>query len=258
MRDLNMTLWQTIVDHWEGKHHVADYSHFMKEYMTYAGEILQREENGDGKTNNGNLPPPGPSSFTPTFSFGTTSTTTSAPPPTNSCVVCPSSSAPSFSFGASSSAPSISHVQASSSGNDDDNGDEDDPTSNPDDGQVDYVEEKKYLEEDILHEVRATLFKKSAEKAWKKSTTGALRVLRHKATGKPRIVIRNQYGKLHLNVSLTEGMKFEKVEKNSAKGKLMYLTFIGLENESKGREFFMLQVRPESMNELHDLLESLT
>lgn len=219
---------------------------------------MQREEDGDGKTNDGNLPSRGPSSSNPSFSFGTTSTTTSAPPPTNSFAAGTSSSAPSFSFGASSSAPSISHVPAFSSGNGDDNDDDDDdPTSNPDDGQVDYVEEKAYLEEDILHEVRVMLFKKSV-KAWEKSTTGPLRVLRHKVTGKHRIVIRNQCGKVHLNVALTKGMKFDKSEKNSAKGKLTYLTFLGLENESKGWESFMLQVRPESRNELHALLESLT
>ncbi len=263
MRDLNIALWQLIVDHWEGGHYTDDYSSFMREYLAHAEEILQQEEEDrddedDDGPNEKIGPPPNQLLSTPSFSFGATpsappvvgpsysapsfsfGTTSSAPP-----VAGPSSSAPSFSFGATSAAPSTSHSNTASNGNEEE---EDDPTANPDDGQVEFVEQKINLEEDILYEVRASSFK-SVDGAWKKFTTGTLRVYGHKVTGKHRMVIRNEIGKELFNVAVAKGMKFHKIKNNVAFG--------AVEDAEKGRESFMVKVKPEFVDELHCLLENL-
>jgi hypothetical protein len=116
MLDLNIVLWQTIIDHWENKYHASDYSPFMREYLAHAEGILQRyevedeeEEDEQDNDNHSAHPAPGPSSSNPPLSFG--APTSSAPASTNS-----SFSAPSLSFGATtSSAPSSTLAGPSSS-----------------------------------------------------------------------------------------------------------------------------------------------
>jgi len=43
MRELNIALWQTIVDHWEGGHIDSNYSSFMEEYLR-AADSLEDDE----------------------------------------------------------------------------------------------------------------------------------------------------------------------------------------------------------------------
>ena len=270
MRDLNIVLWQTIVDHWEGGHYTDDYSSFIREYLAHAEEILQQEDEDredDYGPNEKIAPPPSQLLSTPSFSFGATSSAPRVDGPSNSAsslsfgttpsalpVTGPSSSAPSFSFGATSTAPSTSHSNTASNCNEEEE-DDDDPTANPDDGQVELVEGRINLEEDTLYEVRARSSKKAGN-AWKQLATGTLRVYRHKVTGKHRMVIRNEIGKELFNVAVGKGMKFDKMEKNT-KGKVTHLKFFALQDVEKGGELFLLQVKPEYVDELHRLLESL-
>ena len=306
MRDLNILLWQTIIDLYEGGHKADDYSGFLKEYLEHADKIQEayeaaeeeEEENGlsnESKpsassvtskgTSTSNQPQPAssswslfgatapaaapsstdrpsvpfsfsataPSSSTPSFAFGAT---TSAASSTNSSV-------PTISFGATTtttSAPSTTNSHTVSNvggGGLEENEEEDDPTANPDDGKVEFVERMENTEEEVLYEVRAIPLKKENTE-WKKRDIGALRVYRHKVTRTHRMAVRNEYGKVHFNVAVSSGMKFEKVEKNGKGGKkVTYVRFVAVEEESKGGELFMLQVKPESLDELHNLLTSL-
>jgi hypothetical protein len=293
IRDLNIVLWQTIIDHYEGGQKAADYSGFLKEYLKHAEKIQEEYEaaveeedrlSNESKpaassvtsegTSTSNQPQPassswslfgatapaaapsstdrpsvpfsfsatGPSSSTPSFSFGATTSAVST-----------NSSAPTFSFGATTSAPSTT----SAHGGDEENEEDDDPTANPDDGEVEFVERAENTEEEVLYEVRAIPLKKENNE-WKKRATGALRVYRHKITRTHRMAVRNEYGKVHFNVAVSSGMKFEKVEKNGKGGKkVTYVRFLAVEEESKGGELFMLQVKPESLDEFHYLLTSL-
>jgi hypothetical protein len=46
--ELNATLLQMIVDHWEGGHYVGDYSSFMREYRQHAEAISDAQGALDG------------------------------------------------------------------------------------------------------------------------------------------------------------------------------------------------------------------
>jgi hypothetical protein len=302
MRDLNILLWQTIIDLYEGGHKADDYSGFLTEYLKHADKIeadfeaAQAEEEERNSTNHpssgtragtssSNQPQPAssswllsgatapaaapsstdrpsvpfsfsataPSSSTPSFAFGAT---TSAASSTNSSV-------PTISFGATTtttSAPSTTNSHTVSNvggGGVEENEEEDDPTANPDDGKVEFVERMENTEEEVLYEVRAIPLKKENTE-WQKRDIGALRVYRHKVTRTHRMAVRNECGKVRLNVAVSSGMKFEKVETNGKGGnKVANVRFVAVEEESKGVEWFMLQVKPESLDELHTLLTSL-
>jgi len=173
----------------------------------------------------------------------------------------PAPAALSFSFGGSSatstaksaslfSAPSTTTqktAQATPASNDDD------PTSNPDDGKIEKIESEENTEEDTLYEVRAKHMK-IENGAWKKYGTGVLRVYKHKQTSKHRVVIRNSIGKVQFNVAISKGMKFDKVIKDGKKGKSTFVSFGAVEDVAKGMESFMIQVKPESVDALHDAL----
>lgn len=205
-------------------------------------------------------PPAPPPAAASSFSFGE-----SAPAPTpvgtfsfasktSAPAAAGASSAPSFSFGASSggAAPSSSASSFASSAP----LNNDDPTSNPDDGKVEKIEAEENTEEEILYEVRAKHIK-FVDSSWKKYGAGVLRLYKHKATGKHRMVIRNEIGKVQFNVGVSKGMTFEKIIKNTKKGKACFVKFVAVEDVSKGLESFMLQVKPDAVDKLHETLEGM-
>ncbi|CAM9194440.1 unnamed protein product [Sphacelaria rigidula] len=72
-------------------------------------------------------------------------------------------------------------------------------------------------QEQIVHEVRAKLYRfKSDERAWGDMGVGVLRLMRNESTDTRRLVLRNDMGKVLLNVALYAGMKLESV-KNTVK-----------------------------------------
>jgi len=272
-QQLNENLLRMVVDHWEGRMFATDYSHFLKEYQEHE-ETLQVEygeesnaieaatESAPTVTKINSQPAsswaaPDPSPAAKPFSMGA-----SAAPPagTFSFASKPAAApmgdapaAPTFSFGAtpSSSAGSAPSTATTSNGNNDE------PISNPDNGNVvEKVEQEENTEEEILLEVRAKHIKSENGK-WKKYGAGVLRLYRHKVTSKCRMVIRNEIGKVQFNVGVSNGMKFEKVIKDTKKGKAAFVKFGAVEDASKGLESFMLQVKPDCVDKLHKTLEGM-
>jgi len=121
---------------------------------------------------------------------------------------------------------------------------------------VDKVEQEENADEEVLHEVRAKHIK-FENNAWKKYGTGVLRLYRHNVTSKHRMVIRNEIGKVQFNVGVSRGMKFEKVVKDTKRGKNAFVKFYAVEDAGRGMESFMLQVKPESVDKLHETLEGM-
>lgn len=247
----------------------TDYSHFLKEYQEHAENLQEEDDDGSNtieattetaptvtKINSqpaSSWAAPDPSPAAKPFSMGA-----SAAPPAGtfsfaSKPAADAPAAPSFSFGAtpSSSAGSAPSTATTSNGNNDE------PISNPDNGNVvEKVEQEENAEEEILLEVRAKHIKSENGK-WKKYGAGVLRLYRHKVTSKCRMVIRNEIGKVQFNVGVSKGMKFEKVIKDTKKGKAAFVKFGAVEDASKGLESFMLQVKPDCVDKLHKTLEGM-
>ena len=256
-----------IVEHWEGRRFTQNYSQFMKEYQEHEERLLLEDGEEDtaaidttsipatssggltSSSNNGNYQPAS------SFSFGTAAPAPS--PAAKPFSFAPKSAAkPTFSFGApSSSSNGGSNAPSATSSSFGDNNN-DDPTSNPDDGKVEKVEQENNADEEILYEVRAKHLK-CANDGWKKFGAGVLRLYRHKVTSKQRMVKRNEIGKVQFNVGVSKGMKFEKVLKKTKKGEAAYVKFFAVEDASKGPENFMLQVKPDCLDTLHQVLESM-
>lgn len=293
-RDLNKDFLQSIVDQWDSGNVAGDYSAIMVNYQQlaegYDNELDASEGNGphgDGKHGDGSHGEGGSSYSVGTstnanssFSFGS-----SAPAPSNSSIpfasfgtVAPSPDAPAagtFSFGSTSSsaAPSTSNNSApsfsfgnipppsstGSSFNDGTANNDDDPTSNPDDGKIEKVEQEENTDEEILTEVRAKPMKREKSSGeWKKFGSGACRLYRHKTTSKHRLVIRNQIGKVQFNVAVSNKMEFNKEIKDTKKGKLAFVKFMGVMDASEGPVVIVLQVQPEKIDEFHSQLEGLS
>lgn len=270
IQQLNKTLLDTIIDHWNGRMHTKDFTPFLEEYQLH-GDRLQLEA---GTESDGNKAPANGNStinLTSTakdgsqpassFSFGGSAPSPAAAASFSFGAVAPvappaptgtfsSSSKPTFSFGApASSSPADTAASAAASNNDD-------PASNPDDGKIDKVEQEENADEEILHEVRAKRMTLE-DNQWKKYGTGVLRVYRHKVTSKHRIVIRNEIGKVQFNVGVSKGMTFEKIIKDGKKGKAAFIRFMAVEDVSKGTQAFMLQVKPECVDGLINILNDI-
>lgn len=161
----------------------------------------------------------------------------------------PSASAkPAFSFAAPSSSTDASSTEKAFNDRS-----EQGPggTSKPD-----KAKQVKNVEEETLYEVRAKHLK-AVDNDWIKHGAGVLRLLRHRQTSKCRIVIRNPAtGKVQFNVGILKGMAFQKVIKETDKGKSAYVRFGAVEGGSK-METFMLQVKHECADKLHETLEGM-
>lgn len=265
-----MILMQTIVDHWEGRLRTCDYSQFMKDYQKHMENIeceMENEASSVDHSSDANLKTVSKNisqSASSSWSFGGAAPPPAVKPFSFSAMGAPSPTAASVSAGTSlfsskpisfgappSATPTI--VSSQTAANGDGNNDDEDPTSNPDDGKVDKVEQEDNTEEEILHEVRAKHLK-FEDKKWKKFGAGVLRLYRHKTTSKHRMVIRNEIGKVQFNVAISKGMTFEKIIKDGKQGKATFAKFVAVEDASRGPEAFMLQVKPDCLDKLHDTL----
>ena len=189
------------------------------------------------------------------FSFGAPPSVAPAAASLSAGAFSSTSKPPPFSFGAPPYAtPTFTSAQTATSG--DGNNEEEDPTSNPGDGKVDKVEQEENTEEEILYQVRAKHMK-FEDKTWKKFGAGILRLYRHKTTSKHRMVIRNEIGKVQFNVGISKGMTFDKIIKNGKQGKATFAKFMAVEDASKGPEAFMLQVKPDCLDKLHETLTKM-
>mmetsp|Transcript_391 Transcript_391/g.592 ORF Transcript_391/g.592 Transcript_391/m.592 type:complete len:485 (-) Transcript_391:115-1569(-) len=110
-------------------------------------------------------------------------------------------------------------------------------------------------EENCLHETRAKYYKILKKTgSWKAYSSGVLRLYRHKEnTNKRRMVLRNEAGRVQLNLGITDGMMFQK-ELNK---KRAFIKFVAVQDQSKGVEKFMLQVKPDGLDVLYGALEDL-
>lgn len=113
--------------------------------------------------------------------------------------------------------------------------------------------EEQNTEEDCLYQVRSKYYKLISGQ-WKDFSSGPLRVYQHKThPTKKRMVLRNDTGKVQLNVSITKGMRFEKVIQKT-KG---FVRFIAIQDENVGVEKFMLAVKVQNVDQLHQTLVDL-
>ncbi|CAM9860571.1 unnamed protein product [Discosporangium mesarthrocarpum] len=106
-------------------------------------------------------------------------------------------------------------------------------------------------DEEVTLEVRAKLYRFSKEeRTWADLGVGKLRLMRNKSTDNRRIVLRNDMGKVVLNVATYQGMNVTLSEKGKS------VTFIG-NTEQSGPTSFMLRVKSEDLSQLHDRMVEL-
>jgi len=114
------------------------------------------------------------------------------------------------------------------------------------------VSREENTEEDCVYEIRAK-YAKLVDKEWKAYSAGVLRLYRHKTKGSRRLVIRNEVGKVQLNLTVQPGMKFTKKESKTT-GRVF---FSSVQDEQVGVEPFALIVKSSYLSELHEKLEQL-
>ena len=110
--------------------------------------------------------------------------------------------------------------------------------------------------EDVTYETRAKYLKMGADKKWKAYSTGALRLYKNKTSNTSRLVLRNEIGKVTLNIAIYKGMQFTKNLK--PKKNLGFVGFVAIADEKVGMEKFNLLVKLEEVDKLLDSLGKLT
>jgi len=280
-RDLNKTFLRMAEDAWKMST-ISDWSGWMEEYIKYAGQVKREMEGGSTRAPPSTPAPAEPSGFAasaqapspavtsapaadaapkPMFSFG--EPPKEAPKPfnfgfgtsaagTSTSAGTATSTSPKpfsgFNFGAAAKAsPKAAPMLAAAAPSGSDGGDA-------------AVAEKpepavaqKDDNENILHAVRSRYYK-HIDGNWKQFATGVIRLYESKDDpSQKRMVMRNEVGKVQLNLSVTTGMKFEK-QKNKGKG---FVRFLAVQEKEKGVEKFMLQVKGDNVDELHSNLEKM-
>lgn len=91
------------------------------------------------------------------------------------------------------------------------------------------------------------------EKIWKDFSAGPLRLTRNKTTKKCGIVLRNEYGNVQLNLAVSKGMTFSKISNK----RIGSVKFAAVQDSDVGFESFLLVVRPEQLDKLHETLEEM-
>jgi len=91
------------------------------------------------------------------------------------------------------------------------------------------------------------------EKIWKDFSAGRLRLFRHKITKKCGIILRNEYGNVQLNLTVSQGMTFSKMPGK----RIGSVKFAAVQDSAIGFESFLLVVRPEQLDKLHETLEEM-
>jgi len=106
-------------------------------------------------------------------------------------------------------------------------------------------------EEEELYLCRAKYRKFiKAESIWKDFSAGKLRLCRHKTKKNHYLTLRNEYGSVQLNLAISKGMTFKKIPSK----KIGSVQFAAVKDSAIGLESFILVVRPEFLDKLHDTL----
>ena len=111
-------------------------------------------------------------------------------------------------------------------------------------------------DEEAAHEARVAIKRHASEGGaaeWKDAGKGTLRLMRHKANGKGRIVVRNDLGKPTLNCALSNKMKF--VAQGDA-GVLFQAVVAGPDGQPAVQKL-LLRTRKGEGAALHKQLEAL-
>eukprot|EP00555_Chaetoceros_dichaeta_P002841 CAMPEP_0198249346 /NCGR_PEP_ID=MMETSP1447-20131203/904_1 /TAXON_ID=420782 /ORGANISM="Chaetoceros dichaeta, Strain CCMP1751" /LENGTH=407 /DNA_ID=CAMNT_0043933959 /DNA_START=74 /DNA_END=1297 /DNA_ORIENTATION=- len=109
-------------------------------------------------------------------------------------------------------------------------------------------------EEEELYLCRAKYRKFiKTESIWKDFSAGKLRLCRHKTKKTHYLTLRNEYGSVQLNLAISKGMTFKKVPKK----KIGSIQFVAVQDSAIGFESFVLVVRPDHLDKLHDTLEEM-
>ncbi len=109
---------------------------------------------------------------------------------------------------------------------------------------------------EVLLELRSKAFKLGSKK-WDQCGSGILRIYRNKLSRKAHMVLRNQTGRVQLNLAINYGMEFVRVQNNTAKGVTTFVRFGAKDDALGGVASFMLQVKPEQLERLHSTLTKL-
>lgn len=97
--------------------------------------------------------------------------------------------------------------------------------------------------EEILHEVRAKLFRfKKDENTWSDMGIGVLRLMEHKTNNASRLILRNDMGKVLLNVALYAGMNV-----SATKNTIKFIANV----VDVGPSTLMIKVKPDALPPLH-------
>lgn len=185
----------------------------------------------------------------PSFSFGApVPGATAGTAPSFSLGVAPPQASSSFggsSFAFGSTAPSQASASPSSGGNgapgvvvteDDDAMPKEEPTkvaaiADPDWNEI-YTFLSKYF--------------KLVNQDWKQYCKAPVKVEVHKENGKKRMVMRDEVGKVQLNLSLAKGMEFKLL----LKGKNAFIRFMAVQDSAVGMEQFMYLVKSSKSEEI--------
>jgi hypothetical protein len=71
------------------------------------------------------------------------------------------------------------------------------------------------------------------------------------------MVLRNDVGKVMLNVAVSKGMPFKKISQRTRKGEVWHVSFMAVEDESEGAKQIMLNVKKEDIDKFHEKLENM-
>jgi len=92
------------------------------------------------------------------------------------------------------------------------------------------------------------------ENTWKDFSAGKLKLCRNKTKKNHYLTLRNEYGSVQLNLAISKGMEFTKIPKK----KIGSVQFIAIQDSAIGFESFILVVRPDSLDKLHETLEEMS
>lgn len=148
-----------------------------------------------------------------------------------------------FAFGPAATAPAPSVAAPAPVGGDNDSGFPTEPSKE--------AERNSDPEYNTLYDVNKVKFYAMEGEKWKGFATGPLRIDQHVSLGSRRMVLRDsQSGKVHLNLSISKGMTFKKIEKGSGVKLRKYISFMGIRNEKVGSEMFMFSTSLEDHTNL--------
>ena len=104
----------------------------------------------------------------------------------------------------------------------------------------------------------AQYYKLVTNGGWKSYCQGDIKVESNKRNASKRMIMRDAIGKVQLNLSLSKGMDFKPVRKQTKKaGGKAFIQFVALQDATVGTESFMYQVKPDVLDEVASKLNSM-